>query len=413
MISVVCVYNDAEVLRRYLLPSLDAQSARHERILIDNTTGAFRSAASALNHGGERARGEYIMFVHQDVALLGEHWLDSAESLMEGIDDLGIAGVAGMSEQGRSNRERGRNVIVHGEPPMVWDWGNPIEEPERVQTLDECLAIVPAHVFRMLRFDEHTCSSWHAYVVDYSLSVQRMGLCAYAMPLPVHHASLGVRRKGLLELLMSLGSSYPEDYYDTIERMLRKHAHLPRIYTTCGEYSTRMPLMLQRMMRAPKDCYQTLIWRTREWARERGIPLPWARTSAQTYFNIEPREDGGESMVDAVLKKVNRPTGELNDFQKKHIPVIDAPERVRADEAFEVSVTVGEWVKHPNELGHFIEWIELYCGDVLLTRADLGPVLADPKVVFRIRLDESGTLRAVAKCNLHGVWESTKEIAVE
>lgn len=411
MISVVCVYNDEEVLRRYLLPSLDAQSAHHERILIDNTTGAFGSAASALNHGGRRAGGKYIMFVHQDVALLGEHWLERAECMLDRLHDLGIAGVAGMSEHGKSNRERGRNVIVHGEPPMVWDWGNPIQEPERVQTLDECLSIVPADVFRRLEFDERTCPSWHAYVVDYSLSVQRMGLGAYAMPLPVHHASLGVRRKGLLELLKSLGSSYPDEYYETMERVLKKHAHLPRIYTTCGEYSTRTPLWLQRIKRAPKDCYQTIIWRTREWARERGIPLPWAST--QTYFSTEPRGNGGEGMVDEVLKKVNRPTGELGDFQKKHIPVIDAPEHVRADEAFEVSITVGEWVKHPNELGHFIEWIELYMGDVFLARADLGPVLADPKVVFRIRLDESGTLRAVAKCNLHGVWESTKEIAVE
>jgi hypothetical protein len=37
MISVVCVYNDKEILKKYLLKSLKNQSVEYELILIDNT----------------------------------------------------------------------------------------------------------------------------------------------------------------------------------------------------------------------------------------------------------------------------------------------------------------------------------------------------------------------------------------
>ncbi|MHC1570232.1 MAG: class II SORL domain-containing protein [Methermicoccaceae archaeon] len=118
-------------------------------------------------------------------------------------------------------------------------------------------------------------------------------------------------------------------------------------------------------------------------------------------------------MVNPVLKKVNMPTGEMGDFEKKHVPVIDAPDSVKADEVFEVKLTVGELVKHPNEIGHHIEWIELYWNDVLMARAELEAELTDPKVTFRVRVDESGVLKAVEKCNLHGIWAATKSIKVE
>jgi hypothetical protein len=36
MISVVCVYNDREMLERRLLNSLEQQGARCERIVVDN-----------------------------------------------------------------------------------------------------------------------------------------------------------------------------------------------------------------------------------------------------------------------------------------------------------------------------------------------------------------------------------------
>ena len=111
MISIVCVYNNEEIFNNYLLKSLKSQTAKHEEILIDNTQGRFKSAAEALNWGGRKAKGKYIMFVHQDVDLSSNTWLENAENILDPIINLGIAGVAGMSEEGLINKERNRGII--------------------------------------------------------------------------------------------------------------------------------------------------------------------------------------------------------------------------------------------------------------------------------------------------------------
>ena len=70
MISIVCVYNNKEILNKYLIKSLESQTEDYELILLDNTQNKFNSAAKALNNGGRKAKGDYIMFVHQDVVCI-------------------------------------------------------------------------------------------------------------------------------------------------------------------------------------------------------------------------------------------------------------------------------------------------------------------------------------------------------
>ena len=97
---------------------------------------------------------------------------------------------------------------------------------------------------------------------------------------------------------------------------------------------------------------------------------------------------------------------EMTDLEKKHTPIIEAPEKVKKGEPFEVSVEVGKLLTHPNENGHFIEWIELFSGDTFLARANLEPRLTVPRVQFVVALDHGHALLARERCNLHGLWES-------
>jgi superoxide reductase len=117
-----------------------------------------------------------------------------------------------------------------------------------------------------------------------------------------------------------------------------------------------------------------------------------------------------------ILCGVNKPKDKenLTDLEKKHIPVIDAPERVKKDEPFEVRIEVGKLLAHPNEPAHFIEWIELYSGDTFLGRAHYSGGATYPTAIFRVKLSHAhGPLKAWGKCNLHGLWEARKEIIVE
>jgi superoxide reductase len=121
-----------------------------------------------------------------------------------------------------------------------------------------------------------------------------------------------------------------------------------------------------------------------------------------------------------LLTKVNKPKdpNALTDLEKKHLPVIEAPDAVKAGQPFTVTVHVGKLLKHPNEPEHSIEFIELYKGQVFLARADLSAVTVEPKVTFTVSLEpEVGQgddrLRAYEKCNIHGVWEYDKPIKVQ
>jgi desulfoferrodoxin (superoxide reductase-like protein) len=42
---------------------------------------------------------------------------------------------------------------------------------------------------------------------------------------------------------------------------------------------------------------------------------------------------------------------------EKHVPVIECGDEVKADELFEVKVTLGKEVIHPNTTEHHIRWI--------------------------------------------------------
>jgi len=246
MISIVCVYNNKKILSDYLLNALKNQTSVYELILIDNTEGQYKSATNALNCGGKKAKGKYIMFVHQDVDLCSPSWLEDTENILDSVPNLGIAGVAGMSENGRTNKERGRNIILSGD--KNWEYGNPIQKPELAQTLDECLAIIPKYVFDMLQFDEIVCDNWHLYVVDYCLSIRKLKYCAYAIPMYIQHKSRGVFAPNPFRTIISLGK-LPTDYYQTMGKILEKHSdYYERIYTTCGDWSTSYPVNLQRIV---------------------------------------------------------------------------------------------------------------------------------------------------------------------
>ncbi len=122
------------------------------------------------------------------------------------------------------------------------------------------------------------------------------------------------------------------------------------------------------------------------------------------------------SCEDDILCGVNLPRdlNNLSELEQKHLPVISAPEKVKRDEVFTVTIEVGKLKAHPNEPGHFIEWVELYCGDTFLYRVTLSGAVSLPSVAIPVKLTHAhGPLKAFAKCNLHGLWEAKKEIVVE
>lgn len=118
-----------------------------------------------------------------------------------------------------------------------------------------------------------------------------------------------------------------------------------------------------------------------------------------------------------ILCGVNKPKDKdsLTELEKKHLPFIEAPDKVKKNEIFEIGIKVGgiDDVEHPNEPAHFIEWVELYSGDTFLGRACFSGGTSYAKAKFKVKLSHvHAPLKVWAKCNIHGLWEGEKEIEV-
>lgn len=120
--SIICTYSDKESLDKNLLRSLRKQDDNYQLILVDNRHNkSFNSAASALNWAAQKAKGEYLIFVHQDIVLVGHDWLKKAMEIITNLPKLGIAGVAGRN----SNNERVGYLDDGGKP-----WASPSINPK-------------------------------------------------------------------------------------------------------------------------------------------------------------------------------------------------------------------------------------------------------------------------------------------
>lgn len=227
MISVVCVYNQRSILNNYMIKGLKAQTTSYELILVDNTTKRFHSAAQALNYGGKKASGKYIMFIHQDLLLRSEMALKNIEAIMDKLPHLGVIGIAGCIE----DRPMLSN-ITGGIPPF--QQGISITEPTRVQTLDECLIVVSKKIFKKRKFDEKTCDGWHLYAVDYCLDLESIRFHAYVLPIDAYHRGWWLRGRAQRLVIW--------DYHRILRKVLRKHrGQTDQIATSCGTWNTRHP----------------------------------------------------------------------------------------------------------------------------------------------------------------------------
>ena len=116
---------------------------------------------------------------------------------------------------------------------------------------------------------------------------------------------------------------------------------------------------------------------------------------------------------------------------EKHVPVIECPETVAADEVFEVKVSLGKEIAHPNTTEHHIRWIQLFFkpqGDKFAYQvgnfefcahgecvegANKGPVYTNHAAVASLKINKPGDLLATAFCNIHGLWENSKPIQLK
>ena len=116
---------------------------------------------------------------------------------------------------------------------------------------------------------------------------------------------------------------------------------------------------------------------------------------------------------------------------EKHVPVIDCPDKVGTDEIFDVKISIGKEISHPNTTDHHIRWIQLYFkpeGEKFtyevgnyefdahgesVEGANAGPVYTHHSITSELKIKKPGTLYATSLCNIHGLWENSRELKIK
>lgn len=109
---------------------------------------------------------------------------------------------------------------------------------------------------------------------------------------------------------------------------------------------------------------------------------------------------------------------------EKHVPAITVADEVNAGEEVEVNVCIGKEIDHPNTLEHHIVWVKAFFKPedgkfpVEIGYSSFGShgeneVYTAPDVTFTFKTDKPGTIYSMSYCNIHGLWEDSKEIKVK
>ncbi len=120
------------------------------------------------------------------------------------------------------------------------------------------------------------------------------------------------------------------------------------------------------------------------------------------------------------------------DWKKeKHVPVIEAADKIKKGEVVQVKLCVGKEIAHPNTTEHHIRYIEAYfLADGEKFPYQLGKfefnthgesaqgpntstIFTQAEVIFSFKTDKKGTIFASSYCNIHGLWKNSKTIDVE
>ncbi len=202
-VSLVCVFNDAEVRRRCLDRSIaeNRDGARVEYLPVDNVDGSFATAGAALNFGASQASHDYVAFVHQDVYLHALAPLEAAAGVLAEDSGIGLLGATGVTREGTSiGRLRDRVLLV----------GERASEPTDVDSLDEVLFMIPRRLLEREPLSDLPELAWHAYAIEYGLRARSLGLRVCALDIPLTHNSLTVNLDRLDLAYRAVAAAHPD-----------------------------------------------------------------------------------------------------------------------------------------------------------------------------------------------------------
>jgi hypothetical protein len=174
--------------------------ADYEYIRIDNTAGAY-GICSAYNKGVADAKGDVLVFVHEDCFFMEPGWGSVLNAKFGADETVGLVGVAGTQYLYGDNPLwitagqpflRGRVVHQDKNGPMflltVFSWD---KSDADVVVVDGLFFAVRRSVFDRIRFDDATFPGFHFYDLDICMQARRTHRLVVTWDILVKHYSGG------------------------------------------------------------------------------------------------------------------------------------------------------------------------------------------------------------------------------
>lgn len=171
---------------------LAAIRARIEHLFRDHDVEVMgltdaRSLAEAYNRGAEQAKGNWLVFCHDDIALPQEDFADRLFTHLAAHDLIGMAGASKLVD---GHWERAGFPHLHGHilhrPPDGQGWvyycaGLQAPVMTGIAALDGVFLACRREVWEAVRFDAETFDGFHLYDIDFSHRAARAG---YSLAVP-------------------------------------------------------------------------------------------------------------------------------------------------------------------------------------------------------------------------------------
>lgn len=238
-VTIVCIYNNENILKSMLMESLNRQNVKCKTLLFDNSENYYTSAAKAFSELTEKIESGYVLYVHQDIIFetedalfnIYQYMINNKESL------IGVVGVKVNDDNAYGTIREG----LYGEFQRCYK----IDSAVVVDAVDECCFGGEVGLIRKVGFDAETCNGFHLYAVDLCYAAKRLGIETSVVPSHIIHTSLG---------------NLSHDFFVQLRRLRKKYKkNFKYIRTCCIQIETAKPVIYYEFKYMKRTYLQSIL----------------------------------------------------------------------------------------------------------------------------------------------------------
>jgi hypothetical protein len=222
MISIILSSYQLKYFDQFQKNIANTIGVEYEVIKVDNP--GLMSITEAYNIGVEKAKYQILCFAHEDIVIKTMDWGKKVIEIFEKNANLGLLGIAGNLYKSITpshwsfptahsnsfyvnvlhNSVKGNKMSAYFSNPKKCNF-------QEVATIDGVWFCVPKSVAEEFPFDNQTCTGFHAYDVDYSLTIQQKYTVAVTFDILIHHFSTGTFKRDWIEDTLKVHKKWKAD----------------------------------------------------------------------------------------------------------------------------------------------------------------------------------------------------------